>query len=86
MKTVIVNKKDLNNCWSSLQYTDSCHLCSKMEPRPGYLQCKINSKYHRNGVIKYFKIKNQQIIEAKNNSLEQSTRDERRALGLFKIK
>lgn len=83
MKIAIVNKRELNSCWSSLQYTNNCHLCDKIKPKKGYLQCKVNSKHHKDGIAKNFEIKQSEIIEAKNNSLKKLILDKERALKIF---
>lgn len=45
MKIAIVKRSKLNNCWSALQYNDSCVLCDKV------ITCKVKSHFHRNGLL-----------------------------------
>jgi len=49
MEIAIINKSDLNNCWSSLQYTNHCEMCSKI------LDCKICSRNRLEGLKRYHK-------------------------------
>lgn len=53
----IVNKNDLNECWSADQYTGNCHLCKKV------LECRINSQHHVNGILQVTANRNARLKE-----------------------
>ena len=73
----IINKSELNNCFSAEQYTNQCHKCDKV------LTCKIKSKYHKEGII----IKsNQRKQDLKSEMLKRKDsikKDTLRALSIF---
>lgn len=64
MQIVIVNKNDLNGCWSSLQYTDNCHQCDKV------LRCKIKSQFHINGLLRKESFEIDKILSEHKTRLE----------------
>ncbi len=51
MEIVIINKSQLNNCWSALQYINNCDQCKKVQT------CKIQSKNRLNGFKTFYENK-----------------------------
>lgn len=52
---IIVNKSDLNACWSPFQYNNQCNKCDKV------LTCKVKSEYHKSGILQYAKEKKDSV-------------------------
>jgi adenosine deaminase len=63
MRTATVSLKELNSCWSALQYTNNCHLCEKIAT------CKVKSKYRKEGLKKYYEEKENKLIKEFNERM-----------------
>lgn len=69
MQIAIVNKSELNNCWSALQYTNNCLLCDKI------LTCKVSSNYHKDGLTNKLEYEKNRIISEHQERLTKLEKD-----------
>lgn len=84
MKIAIINKSQLNNCWSPLQYTDSCHLCDKvMLGNDKYIPCKIKSSFHKKGVLLHIEGKKKRIMEEAKGRIQRLNDEKEKSLKIF---
>lgn len=64
MKITIIQRSQLNGCWSPLQYNDVCHECDKI------FTCKVKSEYHINGLKRKESIELDMIMKENEKRLD----------------
>jgi len=77
MKIAIVNSKDLNQCWSALQYTDNCDQCSRID------RCEVRNEYHKNGIVRRARKKKCSLNDEYRRRMSAIIKEEKESLKIY---